>query len=169
MSMDMCNYCLKVRYPECDPMGVAYHGSYLPWLELARIDFVKQFGVSYAEMEKRGIFVVVTELNIKYKKSVGYDDSIVILTKVKELQNIRFSFEYEVYKVNFEIIQGGNALTSNQIEEVRKSDLVVVALSHQVFLNSSKKPIRIKREAPDIYKLLTAKPEAFKQDQDRSE
>lgn len=149
------NYCLKVRYPEVDQMGVVYHGNYLPWLELARTDIINQFGLTYSEMERRGIFVPTTDLNISFKRSAGYDDNIVVLTKVKEMTNIRFSFEYEVRKANFQVTQGGNTLTDEQVEAVQsESDLLVVATSQHLFLNASKRPVRIQREAPDIYELL---------------
>ncbi|MCX7745796.1 MAG: acyl-CoA thioesterase [Clostridia bacterium] len=149
-------YCLKVRYPECDPMGVVYHGSYLPWLEIARTDFIKKFGLTYAEMEKRGIFVIVKDLYIDYKIPATYDDNIVILTKVKDMQTLRFSFEYEVYKIDFDIVQGGQQLTLEEIQNVKKSQLVLTATTQHIFLNAAKRPVRINREAPDIYDLLKA-------------
>ncbi len=158
----MFTYCLNVRYPECDPQNIVYHGSYLPWLELARSSIIKQYGFSYAEMEKRGIFIIVTDLSIQYKKPAFFDDNIVIFTQIKDMQSLRFSFEYEVRRVNFDIIQGANTLKPEDLEKAKSSELVVTAISSHVWLNSVKRPVRIEKEAPDLYELLKTKiPESF--------
>ena len=43
---------LRVRYAETDQMGVVYHTHYLVWCEIARTDYIRQFGASYAELER---------------------------------------------------------------------------------------------------------------------
>ena len=45
---------LRVRYAETDQMGVVYHTHYLVWCEIARTDFIRQFGMTYADMERDG-------------------------------------------------------------------------------------------------------------------
>jgi acyl-CoA thioester hydrolase len=45
---------IEIRYGETDQMGVVYHGSYPAFLEIGRIDWLKQMGFSYAKMEKEG-------------------------------------------------------------------------------------------------------------------
>ena len=59
---------LRVRYIECDPMGFVHHSRYAVWFEMARTELLRQQGLSYADMEKAGTYVVVVHLNIHFKK-----------------------------------------------------------------------------------------------------
>ena len=61
---------IEPRYQETDKMGVIYHGNYATWFEVARTDYIRKLGFSYADIEKQGIISPVTNLNIKYKKSI---------------------------------------------------------------------------------------------------
>lgn len=69
---------VRVRYAECDPMRVAHHGSYAAWLEEARTEMLRVSGVSYAAMEEAGQFLVITRLEIMYRRPIRYDDVIEI-------------------------------------------------------------------------------------------
>ncbi|EPZ47866.1 MULTISPECIES: acyl-CoA thioesterase [Alicyclobacillus] len=85
-------YCLKVRYPEVDQMGVVYDGNYIPWLELGRSSTITHFGLTYRELEESGVLVVVTNLTVDYKVPAKYDDTILVVTKLTSLEGIRISF-----------------------------------------------------------------------------
>ncbi|MFM9956723.1 MAG: acyl-CoA thioesterase [Phycisphaerales bacterium] len=88
---------LRVRYCECDPMGVAHHAAYIPWLELARTELLRVTGVSYADMERAGVYLVVARLEARYKAPARYDDELEILTKVSGGGRARIDHEYEVW------------------------------------------------------------------------
>ncbi|MCA9299580.1 MAG: acyl-CoA thioesterase, partial [Phycisphaerales bacterium] len=87
---------VRVRYCECDPMGVAHHASYLPWLEMARTELVRDQGVSYASMEREGTFLVVADLSVRYRRPARYDDVLEIVTEVSRLTRARVEHTYEV-------------------------------------------------------------------------
>jgi acyl-CoA thioester hydrolase len=53
---------VTVRYAETDMMGVVYHGSYLPWLEIGRTTLLKEMGLPYRELEAAGYFLPVLEV-----------------------------------------------------------------------------------------------------------
>ena len=65
---------IEARYQETDKMGVIYHGNYATWFEVARTDYIRKLGFSYADMEKTGIISPVTDLNFQYKKSIFYPE-----------------------------------------------------------------------------------------------
>ena len=88
---------LRVRYAECDPMGVAHHSSYIPWLEIGRTEILRESGMTYADMEEAGVLLVVTRLEIAYKSPARYDDEVVVLTKVSGGKRARLDHEYEVW------------------------------------------------------------------------
>ncbi len=87
---------LRVRYCECDPMGVVHHASYAPWLEMGRTEILRASGVTYAAMEQAGIFLVIVKLDIRYRRPVKYDDLVEIRTKVKSVSRVKIEHEYDV-------------------------------------------------------------------------
>lgn len=87
---------LRVRYVECDPMGVAHHSSYVPWLEMARTELLRGSGLSYAALENAGVFLVVAALDAKYRAPARYDDVLEIETRVARITAARLEHEYEV-------------------------------------------------------------------------
>jgi len=48
----VCEVTVRVRYAETDQMGVVYHANYFVWLEVGRVEFLRQLGFSYREMEQ---------------------------------------------------------------------------------------------------------------------
>lgn len=87
---------VRVRYCECDPMGVAHHGSYVPWLEMARTELLRTSGVSYAQLEAAGVFLVVAKLGVVYRRPVLYDDVVEIACTVQGGGRVKIDHTYEI-------------------------------------------------------------------------
>lgn len=87
---------VRVRYCECDPMGVAHHAAYIPWLEAARTEILRDAGVSYAELEAAGVFLVVTRLEVRYRRAGRYDDLLEVRTQVTRGGRVKIEHQYEV-------------------------------------------------------------------------
>ena len=85
-----------VRYAETDRMGIVHHSNYPIWFETARTDFIKKTGFSYSQMEERGFLLPLIELNCQYRASAGYEDEIIIKTKITDISYTRTTFYYEV-------------------------------------------------------------------------
>jgi acyl-CoA thioester hydrolase len=94
----------RVRYGETDQMGVVYHGNYPQYLELGRVEWLRQLGFSYKEMELRGCFLVVVSLTINYKKPAVYDGVIFVKTRLKNIPTVRIEFDYEIRSESDEIL-----------------------------------------------------------------
>ncbi len=94
--MAECTTSLRVRYCECDPMGVAHHGSYPAWLEMARTEMLRQQGRTYAQMEADGLFLVVTKLELQYRRPARYDDVLDIRVKLASTTRVKLVHEYAV-------------------------------------------------------------------------
>ena len=90
---------LRVRYAECDPMNVAHHASYTPWLEMGRTELLREGGVSYAELERAGVFLVVTKLELRYRRPILYDDVIEVRTRAHASGRIKIRHSYELVLV----------------------------------------------------------------------
>ncbi|MFN4763898.1 acyl-CoA thioesterase [Gillisia sp. Q332] len=95
---------VKVRYAETDQMGVVHHGNYAEYLEIARLDWLDQLGVSYKSLEKEGIMLPVYELNTKFIKPAYFDDVLRIETQLKELPRVKIEFSYQVFNQHDELI-----------------------------------------------------------------
>jgi len=90
-------HTIRVRYAETDPMKYVYYGNYATYFELGRVELFRSIGISYDEIEKLGIWLPVSDYNIKYLKPALYDQKLEIHTYVKKIPGVRIEFEYEIY------------------------------------------------------------------------
>jgi acyl-CoA thioester hydrolase len=90
----MIETTVRVNYSEIDQMGVVYHARYLVWLDVARCEYLRRQGMSYAELEQRGLRLAVSELRIRYRQPARYDDVVRVRCWVREAVSRRVSFGY---------------------------------------------------------------------------
>ncbi len=90
-------HSIRVRYGETDPMKYVYYGNYAEYFEVARVELFRSLGISYDEIEKRGIFLPVSEYKIKYIRPGLYDQLLEIHTYIKKTPGVKIEFEYEIY------------------------------------------------------------------------
>ena len=87
---------LRVRYPECDPMGYLHHSIFLQYFEMGRVELLRSLGFSYADMERQGIFFVVAKVEVRYKAPARYDDELTLTTRVARQTSVRIDHAYEL-------------------------------------------------------------------------
>ena len=85
-----------MRYAETDQMGVVYHANYLVWCEMGRTDFIRRLGVTYAEMERNGVSLAVTELSARFHAAARYDELIRVHTILADVRSRMIVFDYVV-------------------------------------------------------------------------
>lgn len=90
---------LRVRYCECDPMNVAHHAAYIPWLEIGRTELLRTGGVPYAQLERAGVFLVIAKLEAAYRRPALYDDVVEVRTRVVSASRVKIVHAYEVVVV----------------------------------------------------------------------
>jgi len=73
---------LRVRYGETDQMGYVYHGNYAPYIEIGRLEWLRDLGISYKEMEANGIMLPVYAISVRYIQPAYYDDVLEITTRI---------------------------------------------------------------------------------------
>ena len=113
---------IKVRYCETDQMGLVHHGSYINYFEEARISWISNLGFSYGEMEKSGIILPVSKLNINYLRPAYFENDLVVNVELAELPTSRLIFNYSI---------------------TNKGEVVVTGTTVLAFLNKeTKKPVR---------------------------
>ena len=92
------SHSLRVRFAETDQMGVAHHGSYVPWIEEARTEWMRSAGRSYRAMEEAGLSLAVTRLSVRYLSSAFYDDLLQIKTRLSAVRMASLDFSYRIYR-----------------------------------------------------------------------
>ncbi len=103
---------LRVRYAETDQMGVAYHANYLVWCEIGRTDFIRGHGVTYAQLERQGLFLAVSDVRVRYHAGARYDDLIRVRTWLERVQSRGVTFGYEILRLEPEPRRLATATTS---------------------------------------------------------
>ena len=91
---------LRVRYAETDQMGVVYHAHYLVWCEVGRTELIRQIGVPYAELERQGVILAVSDASIRFHSSARYDDVVAVETWVEEVRSRQLTFRYTIERVD---------------------------------------------------------------------
>jgi acyl-CoA thioester hydrolase len=108
--MHFHKFSFRVRYGETDQMGVVYHGNYAQYLEMGRVEWLRDLGISYKSMEENGILLPVISLELKFKKSAVYDDLITVVTKLRKTPSVRIEFDFEIYNEAGELLVEANTV-----------------------------------------------------------
>lgn len=95
---------VRVRYAETDQMGYVYYGNYAIYFEVARVEALRQLGISYKNLEEEGIMLPVINYSAEFLKPAFYDEELTIKTFIKELPMARIKFYYEVQNVKIETV-----------------------------------------------------------------
>ena len=103
-------YQTRVRYAETDQMGVVYHGNYAVFFEMGRVEWLRNTGISYSEMEENGIMLPVVSLTMNYKKPARYDELLTIKTILKSQTSVKIEFDYEIYNEKQELLTTGYSM-----------------------------------------------------------
>lgn len=118
----------RVRYADTDHFGVVYYARYLDWFEAGRTEILRAKGITYAELEKKGLFAPVVEVKVNYKKPARYDDIVELETSVEHVGNSSIKFVYKVFnKKTKELLCEAytvNVFINKEMESVRIPDEV---------------------------------------------
>lgn len=135
MEKKIVPYERKTHYYETDRMAIIHHSNYIRWFEEARTDFLEQVGFSYEKMEKIGVSLPVLGASCEYIHFLQFNDQISIRLKIKNFSGLRMTIYYEVI----------NKANGN---------ISAVGETKHCFVNHEMKPIRLKRDYPEIYQLF---------------
>lgn len=133
--MELKPYYRKVNYYETDKMGIAHHSNYIRWMEEARVEFLDQLGWGFDRLEEAGLISPVLSVNCRYRESTAFRDEVCIRVSVREFKGVKLLLEYEITN------------TKNGHE-------VLTGTTEHCFLDVNFRPIRLKKEFPEFYKIL---------------
>ena len=129
-------YRHKVQYYETDKMGITHHSNYIRWMEEARIDFLSRIGFSYARLEEMGVISPVLSVNCRYLAATTFDDEVFLSVSVSEFRGVKLHLVYTMKNA--------------------EGDVLCEAESEHAFLNREGRPVRMKKEFPELYAALQA-------------
>lgn len=87
---------LRVRFAETDQMGVAHHGAYAAWLEVARVEWLRERGHAYTDLEAAGVSLAVASLQVSYRAAARFDDQLRIATQLTQAGSRGCTFAYRI-------------------------------------------------------------------------
>ncbi len=95
---------IRVRYSETDQMQYVYYGNYAAYFEMGRVEWLRNIGFSYKDLEAGGIMLPVIEMNIKYHKPALYDDLLCLKTTLVKLPKVKVTFQFEIHNQKNELL-----------------------------------------------------------------
>jgi acyl-CoA thioester hydrolase len=98
MMKETVDFEVRVRYAETDKMGVAYYANYFIWFEVGRAELCRRRGFCYADLEALGFILVVTDARCHYRNPARYDETIIIRTRLKEMNKRMITFGYQLLR-----------------------------------------------------------------------
>src|SRR5262245_36903395 len=101
---------IRVRYAEADRMGLLHHANYLVYFEQARVDLLRTLGMSYRDLEDQGYLLVLTKVEVRFKKPAYFDDLLTIRVTVKRTTSVRIDHSYQVLRGPDLIAEGDTTL-----------------------------------------------------------
>jgi acyl-CoA thioester hydrolase len=91
-------------------MGYAYYGHYALYYEVARVESLRQLGLTYKALEEMGIMMPVLENKSRYISPAKYDENLRIVTTMREKPGVRIRFEYDIFDEQEKLIHTGETL-----------------------------------------------------------
>lgn len=125
-------YERTTNYYETDQMSIIHHSNHIRYIEEARMYYMEQYGLPYKYVEEQGILIPILGISVDYQKSILYGDTILIEEWFKSFSPVKFSMRYE-------------------IRNKETGELHATATSDHCFVDRNLKPVRLKKNYPDIY------------------
>jgi acyl-CoA thioester hydrolase len=101
---------VRVRYVECDPMGVVHHTVYPVWFEMARTELLRSKGGSYRAMEEAGLLLAVVRLEARYRAPARYDDLVTVRCELLLSGPVKIEHRYRVMREGAVLVAGATTL-----------------------------------------------------------
>ena len=89
---------VRVRYAETDQMGIAHHAEYFAWFEVGRTELLRARGLTYRDLEARGLHFPVIGTEARFLRPAYYDDVLEVRTEIASLTGVRVAFLYEIHR-----------------------------------------------------------------------
>ncbi len=83
-------------------MGIVHHGTYISYFEVGRVEYMRRRGLNYTSWTEMGFHLPVVEAYVRYRRSVRFDELVVIETRLSELSRVKVRFDYRLLRSSSE-------------------------------------------------------------------
>jgi len=102
---------VHIRFSECDPLNIVWHGNYVKYFEDGREDFGRTHNFSYTEIYmQNGLSVPLVHMEMDYKRSISFGETIRVETKLVDDPAAKIVFEYKIFNSKDEIVCTGKTI-----------------------------------------------------------
>lgn len=89
-------YAVRAQPHHTDYGGVVWHGSYLTWMEEARVECLRSMGIDFADLVRLGCDLPVVEMSIRYHRAMRLGEAAVVKTRMTEIAGVRINWDYKI-------------------------------------------------------------------------
>ena len=143
MALATYEHQFRVRYKDTDQMGIMHHSNYIVLYEMARTEWLRYMGLTYAEIERRGVMSPIIEVHSKYLYPAFYDEALTIKVFMDEMPSARLVIGSEVYNEQGRLINTGSVtlgfMNAQTRRPCRAPEWFVVALEEHIAKEKSDK------------------------------
>lgn len=111
---------IRVRYKDTDQMGIMHHSNYIVLYEQARTEWLREMGLTYAEIERRGIMSPIIEVHSRYHFPAFYDELLTVKVKMEQMPTARLVVDAEVYNPDGKLINTGSVTLGFMSAQTRR-------------------------------------------------
>ncbi len=104
MSAGWFEYPIVVHPHHTDYGGVVWHGTYLTWMEEARVECLRSLGIDFADLVALGCDLPVVDLSIRYRRALRMGESAIVKTRTIDMEGVRIVWEYEIQSEDRQIV-----------------------------------------------------------------
>lgn len=115
---------IRVRFNEVDQWGMVWHGHYISYFEMGRIDLARRFNLTPDAFVKMGYTALVVELKCRYKEPAKNDEELIIHTTLEKPTKAALTFKYQILRERDKklLVEG----ETTQVLLDKKGELVLV-------------------------------------------
>ena len=88
----------RVAFSDTDAQGIVYYGRYLPYMDLARVEYHRKLGLLGMEVGEPGVEFVMRALNVEYHAPAVFDDEIEVFVRVARIGRTSATYEFAAYR-----------------------------------------------------------------------
>lgn len=103
-SQNWFDYPIRVYPHHTDHSGIVWHGTYVQWLEEARVEYLRVQGLEYRELVALGCELPVVELSIRYHQSLQMGEEALVQTRMREISGVRMHWDYRIQSLDRETL-----------------------------------------------------------------
>ena len=89
---------LRVYIEDTDAGGIVYYVNYLKYMERARTELMRSLEIAKAAILDDALLFVVSDIQVKYRRSAKLDDSLIATAKLCELGRVKMCFEQKIFR-----------------------------------------------------------------------